>query len=280
MPATTPTQTTIATIIERCLDVSGHLLFASPPSSPIVAAFPLWLQAVHLFSFGYSLSQETRWASRREKTMGCGSPPLCSVTFATSGATMHSEKTSHGLQADFEDIRRCQSGDGEAYRRLVERHQQRVAAIMWRFSRDPDTHEDLVQDVFLEAYESLSGYRGKAPFSHWLARIATRVGYRHWKREKRERATAAAPLQEWHQVAEDSVAETSPQQAAEIVHRLLQQLPPRDRLVLTVRYLEGHTVEKTSELTGWSQTMVKVQTWRARKKLRRLLEKAREEAGV
>jgi len=180
---------------------------------------------------------------------------------------------------DLQDISRCLAGEGDAYRRLVERYQQHVAAIMWRFSRDPDTHEDLVQDVFVQAYASLPSYRGDAPFPHWLARLATRVGYRYWKRQKRELHQQSLGLQEWHRQPEASLEETEPARAADLVHRLLAQLPPRDRLVLTMRYLEGYSVEKTSELTGWSRTMVKVQTWRAKNKLRRLLEKARQQEG-
>jgi len=189
------------------------------------------------------------------------------------------DSTHYGAQADMQDIRRCQHGDAEAYRRLVERHQQQVSAIMWRFSRDPDTHQDLVQDAFVEAYQNLHTYRGDAPFAHWLARIATRVGFRHWNRQKRERAIRTVPLEEWHQIAEPDIEEMPAQEAAQLVHQLLALLPPRDRLVLTLRYLDGHNVEETAHLTGWSQSMVKVQTWRARKKLRKLLEKARQEAG-
>lgn len=180
-------------------------------------------------------------------------------------------------QADLEDIGRCQSGDGEAYRRLVERHQERVAAMMWRFSRDPETHEALVQDVFVEGYLSLSGYRARAPFSHWLGRIATRVGYRFWKKQARERAYLTVPLEEWDQLPANDPDDMAPSQAAELLHRLLGQLPPRDRLALTLRYFEDRSVEEVAHLTGWSLTMVKVQLWRARKKLRRLFEQARRE---
>ncbi len=183
-------------------------------------------------------------------------------------------ETSQAQETDLHDIRCCLSGDGEAYRRLVERHQQRVSAIMWRFSRDTETHEDLVQDVFVEAYESLATYRARAPFSHWLARIATRVGYRHWKRERREGTIQTVPLAEWDAVLEQPADDVEPAEAAELLHRLLALLPPRDRLVLTLRYVEEHSVEKTAELTGWSKTMVKVQAWRARGKLRKLFEKA------
>lgn len=185
--------------------------------------------------------------------------------------------TDQTLEEDLQDVRRSRNGDGEAYRRLIERHQGWVSGMMWRFSRDPDTHEDLVQDVFVEAYQSLSSYRSKAPFPHWLARIATRVGYHHWKRQKRERAIQTIPLEEWHEVPEEPADGMDPAEAAEFLHRLLEQLPPRDRLALTLRYIEDHSVQKTAELTGWKPSMVKVQTWRARNKLRRLFEKAREE---
>ena len=190
---------------------------------------------------------------------------------------LEEQGTSEALQADLEDIRCCLGGDGEGYRRLIQRHQAWVSGMMRRFSRDPDTHEDLVQDVFVEAYPSLPSYRGSAPFSHWLARIATRVGYRHWKRQKRERAIETVTLEEWHEVPQEPNDEVDPATAGKLLYRLLEQLPPRDRLVLTLRFVEDRNVEDTARLTGWSRPMVKVQTLRARNKLRRLFEKARQE---
>jgi len=133
-----------------------------------------------------------------------------------------------------------------------------------------------VQDVFVEAYLSLSRYRGKAPFEHWLARIATRVGYRYWKEKARQRRTESFDVQEWDKATEgDSVSRTlEPNQAAELLHGVLEQLAPRDRLVLTLRYLEQCDVVETARRTGWTKTMVKVQTLRARNRLRKLLEQS------
>jgi RNA polymerase sigma-70 factor (ECF subfamily) len=175
---------------------------------------------------------------------------------------------------DAEDIRQTQDGDSEAYRRLVERYQDHVAQILWRFSRDRSIHEELVQDVFVEAYLSLNTYHGRAPLAHWLARIATRVGYRYWKEKARQRATEPFSLEEWDQVADDDdmLERIEPDRAADILHRLLAQLPPRDRLVLMLRYLEGCDVAETARRTGWTKTMVKVQALRARNKLKKLVE--------
>ncbi|MHC4546704.1 MAG: RNA polymerase sigma factor [Planctomycetota bacterium] len=68
--------------------------------------------------------------------------------------------------------------------------------------------------------------------------------------------------------------------AAALVHRLLGQLPPRDRLVLTLRYLEECDVAETAQRTGWTKSMVKVQTWRARKKLEKLFTEAEKESII
>ena len=67
-------------------------------------------------------------------------------------------------------------------------------------------------------------------------------------------------------------AQTELQDAAELVHRMLAELAPRDRLVLTLSYLEQRKVAEVAELTGWSRTMVKVQLHRARKRLAKICE--------
>ena len=172
---------------------------------------------------------------------------------------------------DRADIGESLAGDPEAYRRLVERHQGRVSQILWRFSRDRRVHEELVQDAFVEAYLSLRGFRGTAPFSHWLARIATRVGYRYWKQTARQTETQDLTMEEWDRLADNQISRLQTRDVAALVHRLLGELPPRDRLVLTLRYLEECDVAETARRIGWTQTMVKVQTLRARKKLEKLL---------
>src|SRR5690242_13746295 len=93
-------------------------------------------------------------------------------------------------EADRRDIQAILDGDGESYRRLIERHQQFVASRMRRFARDRTTLEELVHDVFVEAYFSLNTFRGDAPLDHWLSAIATRVGYRYWKRKARDSRTS------------------------------------------------------------------------------------------
>ncbi len=171
---------------------------------------------------------------------------------------------------DLEDVQQSCRGDSDAYRRLIERHQEQVGRTLWRFSRDRQVHEELVQEVFVQAYLSLRDYRAKAPFGHWLSRIATRVGYRYWKHNRRRQKAESLSIEQWDRPADQAQEHSEASWAAELVHRLMAQLPPRDRLVLTLRYLEGCSVAETAGRTGWTKTMVKVQTLRARKKLEKI----------
>lgn len=185
------------------------------------------------------------------------------------------EEDSHPSAAsvvDASDLTASLTGDGDAFGRLVARHQSLITRQMWRFTRDRRVLEELVQDVFVEAYTSLSGFHGRGSFEGWLRRIAVRVGYRHWKQQGRQRRDAEAAVAAATAAARATAAEPgSASEAAEVVQALLGHLSPRDRMVITLIYLDGCSVAEAAKLAGWSQTMVKVQAFRARRKLQRLL---------
>lgn len=163
-----------------------------------------------------------------------------------------------------DDATAARAGDPDAFARLVARHQAAVGLILWRFTRDPGEWEGLVHDTFVEAYHSLSGYRAEAAFEHWLSRIATRVGYRHWKRRRRERwrmkALAEAPVPA-------STLASSSGEAAEILNEMLVCLRPADRLVLVLLYLEGLSLDDAADRAGWARSGMKMRALRARQRL-------------
>jgi RNA polymerase sigma-70 factor (ECF subfamily) len=171
---------------------------------------------------------------------------------------------------DQRDIASSLNGDGEAYSRLVQRYQGQVAAQMWRFTRDPVVLEELVQDVFVDAYFSLKGFGGRAPFLHWLRRVATRVGYRYWKSRGRQRDREEALTDTILKLTAAPEGATS-SEAGEAVYGLLAKLAPPDRLVMTLFYLEECDTNEIADRTGWNRTLVKVRLYRARKKLKGLL---------
>ncbi|MCC7493549.1 MAG: RNA polymerase sigma factor [Fimbriimonadaceae bacterium] len=172
--------------------------------------------------------------------------------------------------ADQRDVPLAQGGDPDAFERLVRRHQGAVGRLLWRFTRVREDHEELLQETFVTVWQRLAQYDGRGRFGNWVRQVAVRQGYDHWRRQGRQPVDYRDDLEE---LAGASLA-AGPDQtvaAADLVHRLLSQLNPRDRLVITLLHLEGCSVAEAAALTGWSQTMVKVQAHRARAKLRRRL---------
>jgi RNA polymerase sigma-70 factor (ECF subfamily) len=173
-------------------------------------------------------------------------------------------------ESDQSDIRASLSGDGEAYARIVRKYESRIAKLMWRFSRDVSITEELVQDVFVEAYFSLSGFRGDAPLLHWLRRIATRVGYRFWRQRDRQKKQFSLLEADG---AESPPEKGSAEEAGAILDSLLARLGSKDRLILTLHYFDQCSMQEIAERMGWNVAMVKMRAHRARKRLKMIAER-------
>lgn len=173
--------------------------------------------------------------------------------------------------ADLLDIKASLRGETEAYERLINRYEKQITRLMWRFSRDHATCEELVQDVFVQAYFSLKTYSGRGPFVHWLSRIGTRIGYRFWKEQaRREQSVPLAKYDGTGALQIDSLDES---EAAEILHRLLARLERADRLVLTLMYFEDYSTKEIAERIGATRGMVKMRAMRARRRLKKIAER-------
>ncbi len=173
------------------------------------------------------------------------------------------------VEIDAACLMQAQSGNPDAYARLIGHYQPLVARRMARFSRNRQAVEELTQDVFVQAYLSLAGFSGSAPFSHWLNRIATRVGLKHWEEQKRL-PTQVTELT-LSRVPEDAQTDRA-QAARDALDIVLAKLEPVDRMVIVLMHLEGKTAREAADLMGRSTTMIKVQAFRARLRLKKMIE--------
>jgi len=170
-------------------------------------------------------------------------------------------------------IRKICSGNKEAFVLLVRRYKRKVFGMAARFARDADDLDDICQDVFIKVYENLDKFRADAPFEHWLSRITIRTCYDALRSRKRERGNI--PLDSMHNLIEDRSISTK--QAAEEARNILEwgfaRLRPDEHLVITLLEIEEKSIREIAALTGWSEANVKVRAFRARQKLKQLLEK-------
>jgi RNA polymerase sigma-70 factor, ECF subfamily len=154
-------------------------------------------------------------------------------------------------------------GDEAAFGELVRRHQTRVFRLAGRFFRRREDVEEVAQETFLTAWRRLSTYGARAPFEHWITRVCLRLCYARLAADRRrEEPIDGAEL----------VAPSHDATASIDVERLLARLAPADRFVLLLLDGEGWSVKEIAERIGWTATNVKVRAFRARRRLRRVLE--------
>src|SRR3954462_3533308 len=96
--------------------------------------------------------------------------------------------------SDSELIAAVLKGDAASFKPLIKKYQPRVFATARRYARRESEIEDIVQEVFLKAFQKLSSFRGEAPFEHWLMRLAVRTCYDFLRGHQRNRETPFTEL--------------------------------------------------------------------------------------
>ena len=175
-------------------------------------------------------------------------------------------------------IRRAQAGDMEAFDQVVLHHQAAMTALLHRFAPTKADLEDLVQQTFVNAWKGLPAWQPDKPFVHWLKRIAVRCGLEFCRRQKHSPlARRAEPSLGGPDLLDtlpaESSAEEQRQDALVEAQFLLSHLPPEDRALLTLLHLEQMSLAEIARHFGWSRINVKVKAFRARQRLKTLLQK-------
>ena len=185
---------------------------------------------------------------------------------------------------DAELVRLAKAGDLEAFEALTNRYEQQVYSLVLRMLRQEQDAEDVTQQTFLSALESLAGFRGEASFSTWLLRIATHAALKVIRKRK---GLETVSLEEATEGTNDSDSVPHPEYIAdwrqspdELVHQheikglleeALSQLDEKHRVVFLLRDVEGLSTRETAEALGLSESNTKVRLLRARLQLREFL---------
>jgi RNA polymerase sigma-70 factor (ECF subfamily) len=183
-------------------------------------------------------------------------------------------------------LARVRVRDQAAARELVDHLYPLVMRIVRAHLPRRLSEEDLAQETFLKMFSRLDQYRGSVPFTHWVSRIALTTCIDQLRAQRRRPELRWADLSQEEADVLDAVTADDRSQgpdealaARELVQRLLDQLNPADRMVVQMRDLEQKTVAEISALTGWSEALVKVRAFRARRKLQKLFRELRKKEG-
>ncbi len=181
-------------------------------------------------------------------------------------------------RTDSELVAAVLQGDTASFEPLVEKYSPRLFATARRYARLESEVEDIVQEIWIKAFQKLPGFRGEAPFEHWLMRLAVHTCYDFLRAHQRNREAPFSDLfdlqDDWLDrfVSQPSSSSADDAEAArQLVGRVLEQLSPAARLVITLLEIEDRSVKEIAALTGWSVPLVKVRAFRARAEMRKLL---------
>ncbi len=180
---------------------------------------------------------------------------------------------------DLRLVVRCQEGDLEAFRRLVERYEARIYTLACSILGDPEAARDAAQEAFVRAYQSLSAFRSKSAFYTWLYRIAVNVCLNKAQADDRRRDTVSLDaLLESGRITADHLFEAQAPtdsveraQLQEAIQAALDALEPDQRAVVVLKDTEGMSQEEIAETLDCSIGTVKSRLSRARARLRDLL---------
>ena len=180
--------------------------------------------------------------------------------------------------SDTELIAAVRKGDVAQFEPLIARYQPRVFATARRYARREDEVQDIVQEVFIKAFQKLNTFRAEAPFEHWLMRMTVRTCYDFLRAHQRNREMNVTDLSDpevdWLEryaaSPEDNSKNTDAARA--LVERVMAQLSPEARLIITLLEIEDRSVKEISQLTGWSVPLVKVRAFRARAQMKKILQ--------
>jgi RNA polymerase sigma-70 factor (ECF subfamily) len=191
--------------------------------------------------------------------------------------------------SDLDLARLARGGDESAFAEIMRRYGPRVFRVASRFFRQRAQVEEAAQEVFLKAFTQLQSYEGRGSMEGWLTRIATNTCLNILRGMKRRPELTASELTEdesaWLETKmagaaeERHRAEERSRVAADLAERVLGTMSPDDRLVLTLVDGEDTPVKEVAEMTGWSESKVKVQAFRARRRMREAVEKLLQYGG-
>jgi len=180
-------------------------------------------------------------------------------------------------------VRRCQNGDETAFEALVRKYQQALFNLIYHNMGRRGDVEDIAQKIFSKVYFSLGKFDNSRPFFPWVYRIAINQCYDELRRARRRRSLTFSELnlQDSENIENLIRQEEIPGTLAEerkelhdLLYKMLNRLPEKQRKALVLRDLEDVPYEKMAELMNCTEQAARLKVFRARARLRDSMLKA------
>lgn len=177
-------------------------------------------------------------------------------------------------QQDADIIHRVLQGDRSAYALLVDRYRHLVYTLALRMLSNAEDAEEAAQDVFIKAFHALRSYNGNGKFSTWLYTITrntcisrSRSGKQPMLPQEEEKLARLAGHDETHNLQQEQAGRKK------ILAQAIDMLAADEAEIITLYYIQEQTVDELCRILGLGSSNVKVKLYRARKKLKEVLDR-------
>ncbi len=183
------------------------------------------------------------------------------------------------MLVDYEVVKRAQSGDPAAFNELVVAYRKRILGTVFRLIGRQEDVEDVGQEVFLRLYYSLDQLRTAEVFEPWLYRLTVNAAYDYLRKQRRQPEARMADLSEEQVMAADAAVsgrraleEKQKAQIRELAAALLGQVSEEDRILLTLKEVQGLSLKELEAIYKVNENALKVRLFRARQRVLKAFE--------
>jgi RNA polymerase sigma-70 factor, ECF subfamily len=188
---------------------------------------------------------------------------------------------------EFVVVERAKAGDPAAFNELVTAYRRRILGTIARMISRPEDVEDVAQEVFLRLYYSLEQLRSPEVFEPWLYRLTVNAALDYLRKRRRRPESRMADLSEQQMVTADAMAGTKANEEEkeksrlrEFVDSILSRISPEDRMLLTLKEVEGLSLKELEKVYDVNENALKVRLFRARQRALKAFGATREDGPV
>jgi RNA polymerase sigma-70 factor (ECF subfamily) len=173
-------------------------------------------------------------------------------------------------------IRDVLNGERNAFSDLIERYKKLVSHIVFKIVKSSEDREDIAQDVFVKVYQNLADFNGDCRLSSWIGRIAYNTSLNHLGKKRKELWEDGSPDNSMDSLIDGARLPDEMASNSDIAARMrgeISQLPAPYNLIITLFHLDEMSYQEIYEITGMPEGTVKSYLFRARRELKRRLER-------
>lgn len=171
--------------------------------------------------------------------------------------------------ADFDDIHYIhliKNGDINAFTYIVRRYQGMVYNIVCKIVLNKTEAEDITQDIFIKVFRSLDKFRAESGFSTWLYRIAYNTAITQLRKTKRQNIVIDEKAETLPDIEiSENIENITTEEQLQYLDIVLKKLAPEDAMLISLFYMNNHSIDEISKITELSQSNIKVKLYRIRK---------------